>query len=285
MAKILLSFLFFIHFIGSSQKVEVYINVQDSSITIGQPFDVSITAIRPFSSQLICPDTNSNLYPFEFHSLKTFDSKLVNDSIILDSAIYTLVSYKPYKTQDLQLKIGLLTQTDSITLNTNTIPLKLHSYIDSVYSDMRPKSYTPFYEYEQKNYNIILILVGVCLIITLCLLLFNFLTKAYKQKKINKLRGDFSALKTNYSSDEELQDFIKYWKQFIEQTTNNKITAMTTSEIKSIIPNEQIVETLTEIDNIKYNPNHQFRTTDTTTLIEYANKCLTTKIKELNEKS
>ena len=285
MDRIVISLLLVINSIGFSQHTNVYISTLDSSIVIGQPFDVITVVTRPFLSTLICPDTNSNFYPFDFNALKTFESKLVNDSTIKDSAIYTLISYKTYKTQDCILKVGLMYQDDSTQIVSNKIELRLNSYIEEVQSGMKPKSFTPFHEYQARSYVHILQILGVCLAIILIVSGSIVAKKIYKQKKIKKLQLEFDSLTYNHKSREELYDFVNHWKKFIEQTTRHKITAMTTTEMKSVIKDEHILTALANIDSIKYNPNQMFNTIDTSSLTEYANQCLTFKIKELNEQS
>lgn len=285
MARLISLLLLFSHFINFGQETKVSISIKDSTITIGQSFEACIVVSRPFNSQLFCPDTNSNFYPFEFHSLKTFESKLLNDSTIKDSAIYTLASYSPFKTQDLNLTIGLLTDKDSLTIQTNTIPLQLNSYIDSLSLEMKPKSFSPFYEYKTKSYNVVLQTFGICLIIVLIIIVFIVVRKVYKQKKIKTLNTLYSQLNSNINSKKDLSDFVQKWKLFLDKTTLKNISAFTTPELKSILKNEKVVSVLTEIDNIKYNPKHELTDIDTESLINYANDCLISKIKELNEKS
>lgn len=234
---------------------------QLDSIKVGEIVPYTFSYIDRKNRPVIFPDSLYDFSPFELVRKEYFDTQ--SDSInSIDSAVYYLTTFEIDKVQRLSLPIYLVTGGDSVPVFSNTDSIKLWEVVidlpDSV--DLQETTaYRPVSSQFNYPYFIIgLIILGVILLIVLIVWgkTIRKKIKLYRlSKKLEKFEEGFDRevnQLTQSPSKKQVEEVLKFWKNFMEELDRIPYRKLTTKEIVLIHESKSLEETLKSIDKNIY---------------------------------
>jgi hypothetical protein len=231
------------------------------TVRIGDPTQYALSFHHSKDLEIFFPDSNSKFYPFEFISKEFFTTE-TNDSISIDSVVYTLRTFEIQQKVELGLPIQLVSDDDTSRIYAIPDSINIQQYIREGMDSLTLKTSTALVPMNT-NFNypyFIVISVGGILAAWLLYRLFgaSFLRnyKLYNmyQNHIQFIR-EFEILKEACSQDPSIAKIEKalvVWKEYLSKLEDEPIYTYTTTEIITLYNQEDLKESLQEIDRYIY---------------------------------
>ncbi len=224
---------------------------------IGEEIPYVLTVKYPKNLTILFPDSTYNFSPFEFNSRTYF--KTHSDSVnSIDSAIYFLTTFEIDSVQHLGLPVFVIKNGDSTTISTGKDSVRLIQMVKKIPQNPALKTNTNFVKVRKAfNYPIFLFSVGVIAVLVLIVFIFfgKRLQKAWKiyrmRKSHHKFTSNFFNLIRDVSSNnpsKSTEFVLNIWKKYMERLEMEPFTKMTTKEIINMHHNDQLKQTLKQID-------------------------------------
>ncbi|RKQ51745.1 hypothetical protein BXY85_2777 [Roseivirga pacifica] len=247
--------------ISFAQEVKPYGYFLKDSVKIGEIVPYSLSYKDKKNRAIIFPDSLYNFAPFELFDKAYFDTE--SDSInSIDSAVYYLATFEIDTIQSLSVPVFFFTGKDSLEIFSNKDSIVLNQVVTQMPDSVNLEETNAFQPVSlQFNYPYWLIGLTILGIITLVVMLI-WGKEIYKRirlyrmkKKLENFKQAFDekveALNAN-TNKHEIEQVIKYWKQYMEGLENIPFTKLTTKEILKIQENSALEETLKSIDRSIY---------------------------------
>lgn len=235
---------------------------EKDSVKIGEPIRVSLSVAYPSEEQILFPDTNYSLLPFELIKKEFFTTKSTK-GISLDSVVYVVSTFSLDSVQTLKMPVYQFIGEDSTGWFSNEASIK----VLQKFKGRLPEK--PVFEYDNTNHPVALrinypyILIGMAVIILL-LFLFNFFFDRPIQKFIFlflERRRHNSYLKLydkniknleKELSIENVEALLVNWRKYIQRVDGQPYTTFTSMEIFKVLPDKNLRDILQEIDRWIY---------------------------------
>ena len=245
----------------TGQEIKPKANFMKDSVKVGEEVPFTFSYIDRKNRPVVFPDSLYDFSPFELVRKEYYDTQ--SDSInSIDSAVYYLTTFEIDKVQKLSLPVFLVTDGDSLPIFSNVDSIGLWEVVidlpDSV--DLaETTAYIPVSkEFNYPYFVIALVILGIIGIIVLLvwgkairkkIKLYRLSKKLEKFKlgfetEINKLTGSPNKL--------QIEQVLKFWKDFMEDLDRVPYRKLTTKEIIFIHQNRSLEETLKSIDKNIY---------------------------------
>jgi len=242
------------------------------SIKIGEEVSYSLSYSYPIDQKVIFPDSSYNFFPFDFSKKEYFPTKRLDSATLKDSVIYTLASFELDSIFYLRVPVFILEGADSLPYYSNTDSLYFKSVVDSIQTPPALTSNTQFSEVKTQ-FNYIYFSIGaafVLLVLTVLAIIFG--KTIYQKLKIYRLKRSYEKFEKEFAqliasangdvSRPITEHILNIWKNYLEKLEKRPITKFTTKEISVIYQNEDLKDTLKQLDrrlygDIKPNNIHQ----------------------------
>lgn len=258
MKRFVYSFLFILLvFKGIAQEVKPYGYFLQDTMELAEPVQFSLSVSYPSDLTLLFPDSSFNYAPFEFRSKRFFNTE--SDSLISkDSVIYTLASFEIQNIQKLRLPVFIAKSGKQIPVYSQTDSLifteKIHQAVDSLVAIGEAKPVQVKKEFNYPYFIIGSVILAVLIVIILVVfgqrivLYFRLFQIERKQKKFV---AQFN-LSAHLNSREEIQKYLKMWKNHLQYLTKRPYARFTTKEIHQLLKDDKLNNHLRSIDRIIY---------------------------------
>jgi hypothetical protein len=233
----------------------------DDSVKIGEPVTYSLSYYHSKNIELFFPDSSYSFAPFEFIS-KKYSPTSTQDSMSLDSVVYTLRTFEVKNSLELSLPVFMIEQGDTVHLFSTPDKISIKQYIQDVPDTLKFKTDADYKEVPLKyNYPyyitwfviIILILVLVYFIFGKAVLRNYRLYVIYNNHK--QFLRTFDKLHKEMEESPNLMSLEKVlgeWKNYLTKLEQKPINTFTTTEIISLFNKEELKESLQEVDRSVY---------------------------------
>ncbi len=227
-------------------------------VKLGEPVKFTVVAEYPVSWQVVFPDSGYNfgkLICTGFKPIRTVS----RDSISVDSAEYTLVTFELDSILSLSLPIYFFPLGDSTVLWTPERKLALQELLpdpapDTLQFIANVGALPPSLAFNTPYW----IAGGVVLLIVLVILLLIFGPRVLRQIQKNRVKKYFilfieeferdqSAIRQSLDPDKVEQAYAR-WKKLLQQISKEPFAALTGSEIGSRMNDSQLNKALQEVD-------------------------------------
>lgn len=250
--------------------IGVHLNGQDAkplgyflkdSVKIGELVPYSLSYKDKRNRKVIFPDSTFNYSPFELFDKAYFDTS--SDTInSIDSAVYYLATFEIDTVQRLVLPVFIYTGADSIQVLADFDSIILDQVVTQM-PDSVALEETSAFQPVATQFNYPYWIIGLIVLGVLALIVMLIWGKAiYKQIKLYRLkkaiqkfyvRFDEELAKINqHSTKQDIEQVLKYWKQYMEDLEKVPYTKLTTKELVSVQGNQSLEETLKSIDKNIY---------------------------------
>jgi len=244
-----------------SQEIVVKGGFVEDSISIGEEVHFWLRAEYPPNIQLIFPDTNYTFAPYEFLDKSFTETSLLNN-LAKDSAVYSLQSFEIDPVQFLKLSAIVLTEQDSLELESNTDSIYFRELAPVVSDTTQLKTNLEFQTVNRQfNFPLLWIIMGALVIVAVILVLVfgNRVRKYFRIKRMRKeyqtfvitLTDQIQTLKGEPRPD-VAESALNNWKQYLERLESVPYTKLTSKEILAQDKNAELQDTLKEIDKTVY---------------------------------
>jgi len=245
----------------TGQETKPKANFERDSVKIGEVVPFTFSYVDRKNRPVIFPDSVYDFSPFELVRKEYYDTQ--SDSLnSIDSAVYYLTTFEIDKVQKLSLPVYLVTGGDSLPVFSNTDSIKLWEVVldlpDSV--DLQETAhYRPVStQFNYPYFVIALVALGIIGLIVL-LIWGKAIRKKIKlyrlSKKLGKFKLGFEEEMNGLTGDvtkPQIEQVLKFWKNFMEQLDRIPYRKLTTKEIVFIHQNKSLEETLKSIDRNIY---------------------------------
>ncbi len=247
--------------IGQAQQIRLEGGFVEDSLGIGEEIHFWMHARYPMEMQLMLPDTNTSFRNFEFVR-KDFTPTRLIDGMAYDSAAYTLQSFEIDPVQFLKLSAIVLTDGDSLTIESNLDSIYFRALVPVVTDTTELKTNLDYQSvHRQFNFPLFwIVVVGLIVVAIIFFLVFG--GKIRKQLKLKRLRKDYQLFSegiSRYIKDLEsrpepntAEEALALWKRYLEKLERQPYTKYTTKEILTMERNSELKDTLKEIDKTVY---------------------------------
>ncbi|MEM7550107.1 MAG: hypothetical protein AAF363_10545 [Bacteroidota bacterium] len=229
----------------------------EDSIKIGKPIPFSLSVSYPEELQVLLPDSLYDFSPYELDKKVYFPSRL-NDSLILDSVIYYLVSFEIDPVQKLKLPVYIPQSSDSIEIFSEEDSVLLVELITMVSDTLSLKENTAYQDVNLFfNYPYLVLGIGVLIIVFLIIFLVfgKSIKRRYLMSKMKKRHLKFLELFNNAirkirdSGDDELiESSLVDWKSYMEILDKKPYQKWTTKELALNVDDKKLLEAMKDID-------------------------------------
>jgi hypothetical protein len=229
---------------------------------VASPVRYILTVRRPAKAQVVYPDSLFDYSPFELRKQTWYPTRSINDTVLLDSAVYELLSFSAAPSLSLSLPIFyLLPQGDSPPVYAPEAVLQQRLLQDGAKSDPLVASEQTLPVPERFNYPYWII--GISLIVTLLAIANIFLGKpaqryfrlwVERQRHRAFIRGydRLVAQVRQRGSNGPLEKALNLWKAYIERVENVPYTTYTTKDFSEHLPDPALTKSLQSLDKYIY---------------------------------
>ena len=251
----------FLSFSVSAQK-PVGLFLQDT-LRIGQPIQYSLSFRHPVQTDVFFPDETFDFQPFKIVKREIFDTQ-TNKMGSLDSVVYTFISLDVNPVQYLQLPLfirppgldctAVYPKRDSIILKQllpNGKPFRIPFKAESRQVQIRLGFYYPalfrILGILAVVFSILFGLFGQQIRSLYHLFLFS--------RKHKEFVAQFRKLAKNHDDIQQVSSVLIIWKNHLEWLLKVPVSTYTTREIYQILPNDRLLDALSELDSTIYGGN------------------------------
>ena len=247
----------FIEVFGQEVKSRSYFS--KDTVQIGEPVDFTMIVEYPRGIEVLFPDSTFNFSPFEYLS-KSYLSTVSNEAISNDSVVYQLTTFELDTIQGLGLPVFLISDGDSIIIESNTDSLYLQHLIKSDIDSLQVLE-TIDYRRVSKAFNYPYLLIALGILLVLAILIAVFFGKEIKRRyTLYRLRKahvkfleQFRVLQDEgLESSDQAERLLGFWKSYLERLEGLPYTKLTTKEIVTLEQNNEWSETLRSMDSNIY---------------------------------
>ncbi len=272
----------------NAQQINVKGGFVEDTLKIGEPVHFYLTAAYPKTFEVIFPDDSTyDFQPYE-DVVKTFFPASVDSVVVVDSAIYELVSFEIDTWQKLKLPVFLITTGDSVSIFSNEDSVRLYEMAPQVTDTVSLKSNLAYNEVDTElNLPLIYgIVFGVVGLLLLAMVIFGkqistyFKTKRLK-REYNKFSQQFEGIISQLKVDNSPQNAefgVTLWKKYLEKLDKQPYTKLTTKELLNRWDLHSLADSLRNIDRSVYgrmaleNIHRDFERLEDYTLDKYRDK-------------
>lgn len=236
-------------------------NFLKDSVAIGLSVQYKLKITYPSHQQILFPDSAYNYAPFEFVKRYYYPTQS-QDSLSTDSVVYNLTTFEIDKIQTLQLPIYIIQDQDCTLVWAETDTVFLQELVQGAVEELSPQKIVNYQEVPHYfNYPLIISVLVVILIVLLVLwgILGGRIRQVYalfqSRTRHAVFLKDFARLSSraiNAESTASLERAIGLWKKHLEYFENAPYSTYTSTEIKELIPDEQLALALKNIDRAIY---------------------------------
>lgn len=231
------------------------------SVKIAEPIIYKMVLKHPVGSQAIFPDSGFDYSPFELLEKKYYPT-ISDSSISTDSVSYTLQTFNLSDTLPLSLPVYFIINGDSVPVYPKPDTVWLQREIRTPRPDAPLKAATNFGKVERRfNYPYVMLGGGVLAIILI--FLNRFLGKPverfirlillFRRQKAFLVSFDRMAGQAlREQSAKRTEQTLNVWKKHIERIDGRPFSTFTTKEMVQAIPEENLKNTLQQIDRCVY---------------------------------
>jgi hypothetical protein len=270
--------------LASGQQIQVTGQFQSDSVKIGQPLPYILTATYPRDVTLVFPDSTFAFTPFEIQHKEFFPTH-THGRISIDSVVYYLATYEIDKVQRLQLPVFIVHPSDCTAVYAKPDSVFLQELIqqvpDSVSAQQLPlKTNTAYHRVKWLfNYPLVMIIAAsILVLILISWIIFGKRIRRYFRLRrlrknheyfINRFDRASSDLGQGYSKSKAEAAMIM-WKKYMEELEEQPFTKYTTKELRTIVSDGELIETLRIIDRMIYSDSNGKNTSSFEKLKQYA---------------
>ena len=261
MLRILLLYLFLVLSgqVAVGQEIKPRAYFSKDTVQIGEHVNFTMVLEYPRGMEVLFPDSNYNYHPFEFLE-KNYLNTVSNQSVSNDSVVYTLTSFDLDSIQELSLPVFLITDGDSIIVESNADRLVLQQVITESIDSLEIQETIDYQKVSKAfNYPYLLIGLGVLVIIGILIALFfgKEIKRRYKLYRLRKAHHKFlerfgTLQDQGLESSTKAEHLLAFWKLYLERLEGMPYTKLTTREIVTFGQNQELKETLRSIDSNIY---------------------------------
>jgi len=229
------------------------------TIQIGEHVNFTLILDYPRQMEVLFPDSSYDYSPFEFVG-KSYLSTISNETISNDSVVFKLTTFNLDSIQKLMIPVFLITQGDSIRIDSNPDSLWLQLLITENIDSLNVQE-TINYQKVSKAFNYPYLLIGLGLLLLIAILVGVFFGKKiksrfnlYRLKRAHlKFLEKFKLLQNEgFETSKKVEHLLGFWKAYLERLDGLPYTKLTTKEIVTINQNKEFQETLRSIDSSIY---------------------------------
>lgn len=231
------------------------------TVRIGEPTQYSLVLKHPKTTEIYFPDSASNFYPFEFISKKYFPTFTI-DSISTDSVVYTLRTFEVREMLEMGLPVQVVHDDDTSRIFAIPDQIVVKQYIREDMDSLQLKTTSELFPMKGKiNYPYILIFAGIGLLLVWMLyrvfgktILRNYRLYNMYKNHIQFIR-DFENMKNECLEDPSIlriEKALGAWKDYLSELEQEPIYTYTTTEIISLYNQDELKQSLQEIDRYIY---------------------------------
>jgi len=259
---LILLILFLVIGVGAKgQDTKPYGYFLEDSVKIGELIPYSLSYKDKRNRKVIFPDSTFDYSPFELFDKAYFDTE--SDTInSIDSAVYYLATFEIDTIQRLSLPVYIFAGEDSIEVFAEFDSITLDQVVlqmpDSVALE-ETAAYNPVgYQFNYPYWIIGLVILGIIALVV-AIVWGKTITKKIKLYRLKKALEKFNLRFeeeinsiSSESTQNEIEQVLKYWKQYMEGLERIPYTKLTTKELIKIQQNTSLEETLKSIDRSIY---------------------------------
>lgn len=243
------------------QEVKPYGYFLSDSVKIGELVPYSLSFKDKRNRAIIFPDSTFDFTPFELFDKAYFDTE--SDTInSIDSAVYYLATFEIDTIQKLSLPVFLYTGSDSLEIFADLDSIVLNQVVTQM-PDSVALEETAVFQPVSTQFNYPYWIIGLITLgifsMGVMLIWGKEIRKRLKlywlQKKLAKFYEQFDqelANITDQSTRQDIEQVLKFWKEYMETLENIPYTKLTTKELVQIQQNASLEETLKSIDRSIY---------------------------------
>lgn len=257
---LILGILFFSFRLSAQKPVGKFL--QDS-LRIGQPIQYALSYRHPMQTDVFFPDESFDFQPFKMIRREIFDTQ-TNKMGSLDSVVYTLISFEVTPIQFLQLPLFV---RDPARDCTAVYPARDSILLQQLVPNRNP-THIPFLQEKRQvvvdlgfNYPALLRILGIIALgFTIILGIFGQQIRSYYHlflfsRKHKEFVTQFRKFAKNHEDTQQVSKVLIIWKNHLEWLMKVPVSTFTTPEIYQILPNDRLLDALTELDSTIYGGN------------------------------
>ena len=242
-----------------AQTLEPIVTLSQDSVMLGEEFEVSVTIKYPKKRQVLFPDSTHFFGTFEL-AKKVYSTTTSNDSISIDSAVYTFTTFDLSSPQKLAIPVFIVTATDSIEVVSDSLSIFIKEVIGELPDEIEIKGNTDYQEveYEFNKEPWFYVIGGLILLVIISVLVFGKRVVRFFQKKAiikshNKFKSEFAGMVNSINSDNtNVESVVALWKNHLTRLSKDPFNTYSTSEIFEVTKNEQLKNDLRVFDKSIY---------------------------------
>lgn len=270
--------------LGFSQALKPKAKFLQETIRTAEEVQFCISIQHPKKVQLVFPDSTYNFSPFEYVNKVHFTTKS-DTSMSVDSAVFTLTTFEIDPLQTLKLPVYILTEYgDSVEVFTNIDSLYFQTVINKIPNPIVLAEETSLQkiDYDFNYYYTAIILIILLIIIGTFFFFFNkSIFLRYHEYLLNKRHKKFLLQfqqQIDFSKEEELQNLVWYWKDYLSKLEKKSLHAYTSKDLYKFYHDQPLYDELKKVDYYLYANPTEF---DITVLKEFAEYIFRNKKEEL----
>lgn len=236
--------------------------LQDT-LRVGQPIHYALSFRHPAQQDLFFPDETHDFSPFRLVKREIFDTQ-TNKMGSLDSVVYTLISFDVSPIQYLQLPLFVRDQDRDCTA--------LWPPRDSVFlQQLLPSGKPVGASFQKENrqvrltygFNYPALFRGLAMLILMLLVVFGIFGHQIRSyyhlflfsRRHKEFVTQFRKLAKNHEDNQQVSKVLIIWKNHLEWLMKIPVSTFTTREIYQVIPNDRLLDALSELDSTIYGGN------------------------------
>ena len=241
------------------------------TVQLGEPVSFTMIVDYPRGIEVLFPDSTFDFSPFEYldkNYLNTV-SDLDNSN---DSVVYQLATFELDTIQRLKLPVFLISDGDSVLIDSNTDSVYLQHMITSDLDSLNIQETIDYQKVSKAfNYPYLMIALGILAVVALAVAFFfgSEIRRKYKLYRLRKAHLKFlekfkELQNEGLETSEKAEQLLGFWKKYLEKLEGLPYTKLTTREIVTLEQNQEFKETLRSIDSSIYG---EFKGTDINSLV------------------
>lgn len=228
---------------------------------LGELVDYKLTLKYPKSYEVILPDSNANIEPFEIKKITYTKSSVDSSEHIIDTIHYYFTTYAFIKKLPFRFEILFTNHKDTIKRVFNKDTLYLQERILSVESSTIKNGYKWIKIEGQYNYRkFILFSILTIIILTIAYRIFGQRLKnridVFKlNRREKRFKNEYNKFLKEISKEYKLAIVEKayiYWKNHLTLIEDKPINSLTSKELVDIYKSKDLEQALQTIDTILY---------------------------------
>ena len=241
------------------------------SIEIGRPFQYALTYRHAATKDVLFPDTARSFVPYRVQNVTVFATQTSGNgpsAVSMDSAVYTLISFRIDSVQRLRVPVLLIHDADCTAQWTMTDSVFLRSKLPATLLDST-RRLVPILATEtdlallQQQFNYWALAVGFMGAGLITFILYRLFGRSIRQRwtlyqlKRRHIRflNEFNRLSrriNSYTASETANQAVVMWKMYLEMIDLQPYTSLTTPELAARINDERVTNALREADRMIY---------------------------------